>query len=216
MKKRSVFYATRSPYKREELNIISEQEKFDAPDGSSRFIGEAIDFKVSDIATEEPLEIDLVAMVRHKARSAYKQILAPCIVEHAGIVLEKNLKEGFPGGLTQPMWDSLEPEGFLSRLGCAGERAIARAVVGYCDGRLTRTFVGETKGTIALNPKGERRFYWDVVFCPDAGGGKTYAEIAAETGGLERKLNISQSTAALRELAKFVSSQNGDSLFYIA
>lgn len=216
MKRRSVFYATRSPYKREELKIIGEQEKFDAPDGSTPFIGEAIDFKISDIATEEPLEIDLVAMVKHKARSAYRQILAPCIVEHAGIVLEKNVDAGFPGGLTQPMWDSLEPEGFLSRLGCAGERAIARAVVGYCDGRLTRTFTGETKGTIAHMPKGERHFYWDVVFCPDAGDGKTYAEIAAETGGLARKLSMSQSTAALRELAKFVSSQNGDSLFYIA
>ena len=41
---------------------------------------------------------------------------------------------------------------------------MARAVVGYCDGKLTRTFVGETKGTIAKEPAGQRRLYWDVVF----------------------------------------------------
>lgn len=215
MKRRTIFYATRSPFKREELKIISERERFTDFAGVKRSIGEAVEFKISDIETEEPLEIDLREMVRHKARSAYRKILAPCIVEHAGIILEENLEEGFPGGLTQPMWDSLGPEGFLSRLSCAGERAVARAVVGYCDGKLTRTFVGETRGTIAHVPAGERRFYWDVIFCPDGAGGKTYAEITTDDAGLERKLELSQSTAALKEFVSFLSSQTGDSLFYV-
>jgi XTP/dITP diphosphohydrolase len=216
MKKRTIFYATRSPFKKQELEIISANETFTDAAGEPRKIGSAIDFKVSDIETEEPLEISLVEMVRHKARSAYKKILAPCIVEHAGLILETNSKAGFPGGLTQPMWDALGPEGFLSRLGCAGERATARAVVGYCDGAQTRTFVGETRGTIVTEPHGAREFYWDVVFSPDGGGGKTYAQIAAEKGGLAQKLALSQSTMALKAFAAFLSSQTGDSLFYIA
>lgn len=213
MKKRTIFYATRSTFKKEELEIISQDETFLDPKNVERNIGELIDFRVSDIATEEPLEIDLKAMVRHKARSAYKALLAPCIVEHAGLILEKNAKEGFPGGLTQPMWDALTPEGFLERTGCGGERAIARAVVGYCDGMQTYTFVGETAGVIASSPKGSRSFYWDVVFCPDHGGGKTYAEISEEPNGLKKKLAMSQSTKAIKEFAKFLATQNGNELF---
>jgi XTP/dITP diphosphohydrolase len=213
MKKRTIFYATRNSYKNEELAIISQKETFLDRKNVKLKIGELVDFRVSDIATEEPLEIDLRDMVRHKARSAYKTILAPCIVEHAGLILEKNANEGFPGGLTQPMWDALRPEGFLARTACSGERAIARAVVGYCDGMQTYTFVGETTGTIADAPRGSRSFYWDVVFCPDGGDGKTYAEITDEPEGLERKLAMSQSTKAISAFASFLATQNGNGLF---
>ncbi|WP_421979465.1 non-canonical purine NTP pyrophosphatase [Roseibium sp.] len=216
MKKRSIFYATRSKFKDEELSIISELD-FVNEFGENCRIGDAIDFHVSDIPTEEPLEIDLEQMVRHKARSAYKRILAPCIVEHAGLILEKNEGSGFPGGLTQPMWDALGPDGFLDRIGCGGERAIARAVVGYCDGMSIHTFIGETKGQLAEFPAKGRGFYWDVIFKPDDDqSGRTYAEIASDGDGLEVKLEISQSTKAIREFAKFLSAQSGDALFSIA
>ncbi|MGS1097574.1 non-canonical purine NTP pyrophosphatase [Aquamicrobium terrae] len=213
MRKRTIYYATRSVFKNEELKIISRFETFLDPAKNTQSIGDLIEFKVSEIVTEEPLEINLCEMVRHKARSAYRVILAPCIVEHAGLVLEKNETEGFPGGLTQPMWDALKPEGFLSRINCAGERAIARAVVGYCDGKQTYTFVGETRGTIADAPTGSRDFYWDVIFCPDDGGGKTYAEISGEPNGLQKKLSMSQSTKAIKAFASFLATQNGNGLF---
>ena len=64
MKRRSIFYATRSLFKREELTIISSREQFVDATGEARLIGDAIEFKVSDIETEEPLEIDLQAMDR--------------------------------------------------------------------------------------------------------------------------------------------------------
>lgn len=213
MKRRTIFYATRSPFKSEELGIISDfsfRDKF----AKDHRIGDAIEFRVSDIATEEPLEIDLEAMVRHKARSAYKRILAPCIVEHAGLILEKNTDKGFPGGLTQPMWDALGPDGFLDRIGCRDERAIARAVVGYCDGMRTHTFVGETTGRLAAKPLGGRGFYWDVIFCPDEDASqRTYAQICDEPDGLRTKLSMSQSTKALKHFASFLSTETGDTLF---
>jgi XTP/dITP diphosphohydrolase len=213
MNKRTIFYATRSPYKSEELTIIADLE-FTDRFGTIHRIGDVIDFRVSDIATEEPLEIDLEAMVRQKARSAYKKILAPCIVEHAGLILEKNADKGFPGGLTQPMWDALGPSGFLDRIGCGGERAIAKAVVGYCDGMQTYTFVGETKGVLTNEPKGERGFYWDLVFCPDDDSShRSYAQICDEANGLAAKLIMSQSTKAIKEFARFLSTQNGIALF---
>ncbi|MGR9432754.1 non-canonical purine NTP pyrophosphatase [Rhizobium leguminosarum] len=215
MTKRTIYYATRSKFKNEELGIISDLDFTDGR-GVSRRIGDLIDFRASNVETEEPLEIDLEAMVRHKARSAYKRILAPCIVEHAGLILEKNADKGFPGGLTQPMWDALGAEGFLNRIGCSGERAIARAVVGYCDGMDTHAFVGETSGVLTAMPLGVRGFYWDVIFCPDEQSQqKTYAQICDEPNGLQVKLAISQSTRAIRKFASFLSSQPDSILFSV-
>ena len=213
MRRRTIFYATSSKFKKEELEIIADIH-FEDANGASHRIGDLIDFRVSGVRTEEPLEIDLVKMVEAKARSAYKAILAPCIVEHAGLILEKNAAEGFPGGLTQPMWDALRPSGFLDRISCGGERATARAVVGYCDGMQTYTFIGETTGVLTNEPRHGREFYWDAIFCPtELGGKKTYSEISLEPDGLSRKLQISQSTKAIQKFASFLSTQTGNLLF---
>jgi XTP/dITP diphosphohydrolase len=214
MKRVTIFYATRSAFKTEELEVISNEIDFKDGSGSLHKIGKLIDFRVSSIRTDEPLEIDLVEMVHHKARSAYKSLLSPCIVEHAGLVFERNSGAGFPGGLTQPMWDSLTVDEFLSRTNAAGERAIARSVVGYCDGMHIKTFVGETMGTLTGNARGARGFYWDVLFCPDGGDGKTYAEIASlGPTGLKKKLELSQSTKALSLFASYLSKQGDSGLF---
>jgi XTP/dITP diphosphohydrolase len=213
MKRITIFYATRNAFKKEELDIISEQTDFKHVDGRTHKIGDLVEFRISQIPTDEPLEIDLEAMVRHKARSAYRSLLAPCIVEHAGLILDAHSRTGFPGGLTQPMWDALQPDEFLERTASRGEGVTARAVVGFCDGMSTKTFVGETHGTIADHPKGTRGFYWDVIFCPDDHDGKTYAELCKDRDGLKEKLRISQSAKALSAFATHLSEQNGDGLF---
>ncbi len=214
MKPMTVFYATRNPFKTEELAIISAEEEIRDGSGTKKRIGEVVEFRISDIPTDEPLEIDLVTMVRHKVKSAYRCLLAPCIVEHAGLILEKHLFTGFPGGLTQPMWDSLTVEDFLARTGATGEKAVARSVVGYCDGTHVTTFVGETVGAIASTARGSRSFYWDVIFCPDGGGGQTYAELATSgPDGLKRKLQLSQSTKALTSLVTHLASRGNIGLF---
>lgn len=214
MKRITIFYATRSPFKKEELDIIASEVDFTDALGKRHRIGELVDFRVSDIRTDEPLEIDLNEMVRHKVRSAYRGLLAPCIVEHAGLILDAHSATGFPGGLTQPMWDALTVSEFLARTGSAGEGATARAVVGFCDGMRVNTFIGDTHGTLAMAARGSRDFYWDPIFCPDGGGGKTYAEIT-ESGadGLKQKLLISQSAKALSEFASFLARQDDSGLF---
>jgi len=214
MKPATIFYATRNSFKTEELKIISDDVDYVDASGASHRIGSFIEFRISDIPTDEPLEIDLVTMVHHKVKSAYRSLLAPCIVEHAGLVLDSHLSAGFPGGLTQPMWDSLSVEDFLARTGAAGEKATARSVVGYCDGMRIKTFVGETTGTLASEARGSRAFYWDVIFCPDGAGGKTYAELVDDgANGIREKLQLSQSTKALTKFANFLSAQDGSALF---
>lgn len=125
-------------------------------------------------------------------------------MEHAGLILEGFEAKSFPGGLTQPMWDSLAPEQFVAACSTLTSRAIARAVVGYCDGLNVHTFVGEAQGSLSNIARGTREFYWDTIFCPDGFGGKTYAEIVKDDrSGLSDKLAVSQSIKALKEFMRY-------------
>jgi XTP/dITP diphosphohydrolase len=214
MKKLSIVFATTSEFKKQEIATVLSSSEFSDYDNVVRKVGDRFDISFSDVRTDEPLEIDLVPMVRHKAISAYRGILMPCIVEHAGLILKEHEAAGFPGGLTQPMWDALGADGFLRRTRASGEPALARAVFGYCDGMDVYTFKGETEGTIATNARGSRYFYWDTVFCPDGFGGKTYAEISEEpTLGLPAKMKVSQSFKALKQFLESRAKKGDSGLF---
>jgi XTP/dITP diphosphohydrolase len=107
------------------------------------------------------------------------------------------------------MWDTLGDK-FLQETGSAGRRAIARAVVAYCDGKSIQTFTGETSGTLADAPRGKRALYWDTVFIPDDAsgrtGGKTYAEVVEDANlGLAYKVKeLSQSTKAMLQFLNYL------------
>lgn len=206
MPKIKVRYATSSTFKQQEIAEILTSVQVKDQFGRPFIAGSRFEFEFPSIATDEPLERDLEKMVRYKVRSAYRQIMAPCIVEHAGMVLERFANESYPGGLTQPMWDALGAKGFVESVRWAGDRAIARAVVGYCDGLRVRTFVGETQGTLVSEPRGSRAFYWDTVFCPDGGNDLTYAEIS-EQNGVDQKVKLSQSTKAMTACLEHLLSE---------
>jgi inosine/xanthosine triphosphate pyrophosphatase family protein len=161
------------------------------------------------VPIKEILEVDLQLMVQAEVTSAYSQIRIPCIVEHAGLIFEEYKKDSYPGGLTKPMWDTLKDR-FVEETKSAGRRAIARAVIAYCDGKGVRTFVGETKGELASRPRGNRAFYWDTIFVPDdptgRAAGKTYAEIAEDAAlGLRYKvLELSQSGRAMLSFLEYL------------
>ncbi len=208
MKKTRVRYATKSSFKQDEVNQIISSAKLKDRHGAEVCAKDHFEVKFPDVSTNEPLERNLEEMVRHKAISAYKRILEPCIVEHAGLILENYSAENYPGGLTQPMWDALGAEGFLSSVRKKKKKATARAVVGYCDGMNVHIFVGETVGKFSQKPMGEREFYWDTVFIPNTGDGHTYAEISAKEGGLVEKVQLSQSRKAMVKCLEFMLQQD--------
>lgn len=192
-----IVYSTTSQHKKTEIEEACNSALVQVPLGNSLPIGELFEFKFRDGAPVEPLERDLEQMVRHKCISAYKNLLVPCIVEHAGLIFDDHLSENYPGGLTQPMWDALGAEKFILETRGNGRRVIARAVIGYCDGLNVRCFTGETRGTLADRPRGKREFYWDTIFIPE-NESLTYAEVCADPGlGLKRKIALSQSIKAL-------------------
>ena len=207
--KTTIVYVTKSDFKVQENEILS--HNCSLKDGS--LVNDLFEFDIRRVQVQEVLEIDLKAMVMAEVTKAYSLIKVPCIVEHAGLIFDGY--DLYPGGLTKPMWNFLK-EKFVEETHSAGRRAIARAVVAYCDGRSVHTFVGETLGVIAEKPRGNREFYWDTIFVPDdpsgRSKGKTYAEIFEDPAlGLKYKMTaLSQSARAMLSFLEFRQSNQPD------
>lgn len=214
MPKIPIIYATMSKYKQEEVGHICQTTSIRYNDNGkirTSLVGDLFDFQFRKFTGTEILECDLVEMVKHKAIEAYKEHQVPCIVEHAGLLFDGLINQNYPGGLTQPMWDAIGDNKFIEHAHAISKDAIARAVIGYCNGMDVKTFVGETKGTISAAPSGSRGFYWDTVFCPNGMGGKTYADICDDPSlGIPKKVELSQSAKALLEFLEYrLSAQDG-------
>jgi inosine/xanthosine triphosphate pyrophosphatase family protein len=214
MTTKKIAYVTSSQFKKNENAVF--MAKAHLIDGTP--VSSIVSFDLTELSLKEILEVDISVMVQAEVVAAYSQIRVPCIVEHAGLVFDDYQADSYPGGLTKPMWNALGTR-FLDEMKAAGRRASAKAVVAYCDGMTTKTFVGETKGTLADRPRGSREFYWDTIFIPDDPSGKsagrTYAEIVDEpTLGLEYKVaKLSQSTKAMLKFVEHLRNA-GDSGFW--
>lgn len=133
----------------------------------------------SAIKIEELQTKETERLVRDKVMKAFKDLGRPLFVEHTGLYLEH--LNGFPGGLTQIFWDTLGPDLFSELFGKLApvKTAIARTIIGYCDGKRVHSFSGEIAGEIVPEPRGPRDFQWDCVFQP-VGYSKTFAEMGDE------------------------------------
>lgn len=137
--------------------------------------------------------LDVKAIVRDKVLRAFNRIGHRLFVEQTCLYVDA--LNGFPGGLTQPFWDSLEADRFCELFGHDEERGLtARTWIGYCDGRKIHHFQGEIFGTVPLAPRGDRAFQWDCVFVPN-GHEQTFAEMG------EAKNEISMRRLALDSFA---------------
>jgi XTP/dITP diphosphohydrolase len=190
-----IVYVTSSAFKRDEVQHMNELKL-----KTGTRVGDRFDWDLRDVELKETLEVDLSAMVAAEVRSAYQELMVPCIVEHAGLIFDRYAAAGYPGGLTKPMWNTLG-ERFVAETQMSEAGAIARAVIGYCDGVNIETFVGETHGHLSSEPRGNRDFYWDTVFIPDTDSGEpgtlTYAEIADTLGLGVKVVEYSQSAKAM-------------------
>lgn len=199
-----VVYVTSSKFKREENEVFVQECTL--RDGTR--IDEVFDFDIRPVPIQEILNVDLRVMVSAEVVSAYSQLKVPCVVEHAGLIFSEYTDRSYPGGLTKPMWDTLQDR-FIEETKSAGRAAVARAVVAYCDGMQVKTFAGERMGKIAERPRGSREFYWDTVFIPEdpsnQSNGLTYAEIVeSKSLGLAYKMRaLSQSSLAMTEFLEY-------------
>lgn len=213
-KKTKIVYVTSSRFKADENKMFVANCKL----ANGTPVKDLFEFEIRKVPITEMLEVDLLVMVQAEVTNAYSQIKVPCIVEHAGLIFQDYKDKSYPGGLTKPMWNALR-ENFIQETHSAGRRAIARAVVAYCDGKSVHTFTGETKGKLADSPRGAREFYWDTVFIPDdpsgGAGNKTYAEIVENPRlGLKYKMTkLSQSGKAMLAFLEFLKKEGPPGLW---
>jgi XTP/dITP diphosphohydrolase len=143
---------------------------------------------------QEILHSDIDEIVKHKTLDAYQYLGLPCVVEHGGLFMDA--LPGLPGGVGQIVWDAVGDRmcGFLRAEDSRG--AVARSVIGYCDGRRVRIYRGETRGQVAESSRGDYLFHWDPIFMPE-GSDQTYGEM-----GLEKKRATSPAVKAWEAFLK--------------
>lgn len=93
-----IIYCSWSSFKKEEWQNAKDQFELDSQPGKK--LGELFELEFRQVPTSEPLLCDLEAMVKFKIKSAYRYTQVPCIVEHAGLIIEGYEDRSFPGGLT--------------------------------------------------------------------------------------------------------------------
>jgi predicted Zn-dependent protease len=78
---------------------------------------EPIGVEVVPVASkiEEIQTTDMESLVRDKCEKAFRQIGRPLFVEHTGLYIDS--LNGFPGGLTQIFWDTLQADRFSALFG---------------------------------------------------------------------------------------------------
>jgi inosine triphosphate pyrophosphatase len=124
----------------------------------------------------EPQGLDVVAVARAKARTAQQLLDRPVLVEDTS--LELAALGGFPGPLVRWLLEAAGAAGIARMLdGFPDRSAVARCAAIVWDGRREWLGIGEVAGTIVPSPRGGAGFGWDVVFAPDWGRGRTYAEL---------------------------------------
>ncbi len=167
-----------------EIRFISGNE-FKISEAKEILQESGIDVIPVNLKIEELQTRDTERLVRDKLLKAFSKIGRPLFVEHTGLYL--NYLKGFPGGLTQIFWDTLEADLFTELLSEKKDlTAIAKTLIGYCDGKKIYIFKGEITGKIAAEPRGDRSFQWDCIFIPD-GNDLTFSELGKEKNGISMR-----------------------------
>lgn len=124
------------------------------------------DLQQINIDLFEPQGLDVVEIVKEKARDAFHKTGKSVLVEDTG--LEFVAWKGMPGALIKWFIQSVGNEGILKMLQEETNRqAIAKTAVGFYDGNDCHVFVGEIQGTISNEIRGESGFGWDPIFIPE-------------------------------------------------
>ena len=167
-----------------------------------REVNEILGAQLQQIEVElfEPQGLDIVEVVREKARDAFEKTGKFVLVEDTG--LEFAAWNGLPGALIKWFLETVGNEGILKMLeGEENRAALARTAVGFYDGSEYRVFLGEIRGTVPTELRGTSGFGWDPIFIPD-GYSQSFAEMS-----VEEKNAVSMRKHALMRLREYVQTR---------
>ncbi len=163
-----------------------------------REVNEILGRELHQISVEllEPQGLDIVEVVKEKARYAFHKTGKFVLVEDTG--LEFDSWNGLPGALIRWFLEAVGNEGILKMLkGEKNRQATAKTAVGFYDGTKCHVFVGKIRGEILPEIRGQSGFGWDPIFVPE-GHSKSFGEMTAE-----EKNEISMRRFALLRLKTF-------------
>jgi len=152
MKEETIYFATTNKHKLKEVREIL------AP----------IRVEQADIEAPEPRSDSFQEVAEFKARYAWEKFRKPLIVEDAGIAI-KALKE-FPGPFSAYVFGKIGNEGILRLMDGKKDRtAKFISVISYLkESSAPVSFIGELKGQISQEIRGENGFGYDPIFIPES------------------------------------------------
>lgn len=154
-------------------------------------LGFKIEFQSLDL--EEIQEVEIEKVSEDKAKKAYQIVNEPVVVEDIGLFFDE--LNGLPGALIK-WFEKRLSYNQICNLIQKNRGATAKICISYFNGKELQQFLGEIRGSIALNPRGENGFGWDSIFIPE-GYVKTFGEMEKE-----EKNSISMRRIALQKLKK--------------
>jgi len=153
------------------------QNNIDYPEIQASSLEEVVDFGLS--------------WLKQKANS-------PFVIDDAGAFIDS--LHGFPGVYSRYVYDTIGLEGVLRQMENIDDRSCTfRCVLGLVtESGEKHKFVGECKGVLIDEQRGDGGFGYDPIFIPE-GFDKTFAELTPE-----EKNSISHRGIAMRKLIDFL------------
>lgn len=150
--------------------------------------GPPVELEAVELDLPEIQSLDLVEVVRAKAREAHRRLGRPVVVDETGLDIEAF--GGFPGPLVKWMLEAMGPEGMAAAALAVARSAVdGKGATAAATARCAALYLGDDgtevvaegseEGTLVLPRRGENGFGWDPVFLP-AAGEKTYGELSGE------------------------------------
>ena len=152
----------------------------------------------ADISLPEIQAPAIEDITLHKLEAARSNGFRRLLVEDVSLGLDA--LGGFPGPYVKWLLQGAGGAGLAALAYALNDRsAVARCCVGYWDGTRTHLLVGEIRGTVLVEPRGQERFGWDPWFIPE-GSKRTFAELSAE-----EKDRISHRGIAWRKVRELIA-----------
>lgn len=130
-----------------------------------------INLSYPELRSDNPEEI-----ARHSAQMLANKLKKPIVVEDSGLFI-KALND-FPGTSSAYIHKRIGLEGIIKLMkGIKNRECNYKSAVAYCESnKKPISFLGEEKGTVALDIRGNFGFGHDPIFIPE-GNNKTYGEM---------------------------------------
>jgi len=159
-----------------------------------------ISFYQTELPEIQSESIEKIALF--SAKTAFSEINQPLFTEDTGLFVEA--LNGFPGPYSSYVFKTIGNRGVLHLLdGESNRTAVFKTAIALIISNTeSMTFLGETKGKIALSERGTKGWGYDPIFIPLEGDGRTYGEMK-----IEEKNQLSHRRKALQLLSKFLSNQ---------